>query len=89
MTLFLTGVLLLYTAVVVPVQIFVWSYDNPCNMFPTLYFDTFVDGFFIVSTFAVRSIRKALSAGTALSFPITKALKEHHRRRSTVVKICV
>ncbi len=84
-TLFLTGILLLYTAVVVPVQIFVWSYDNPCNKFPTLYLDNFVDAFFIVSTFAVRSIRKALSAGTALSFPITKALKEHRRRKSTLL----
>ena len=40
--------LLLYTAVIVPVQILMWSYDDPCVMFPTLYFDMFVDAFFIV-----------------------------------------
>ncbi len=41
-------VLLIYTAVIVPVQICMWNYDDPCNMFPTLYFDVFVDAFFMV-----------------------------------------
>ena len=45
-----SGALLLYTAVIVPVQIFVWSYEDPCVMFPTLYFDILVDLFFMVGT---------------------------------------
>ena len=40
--------LLVYTAMVVPIQICMWNYDDPCNMFPTLYFDVFVDIFFMV-----------------------------------------
>jgi hypothetical protein len=45
----LSGALLLYTAIIVPVQILMWSYDDPCVMFPTLYFDLLVDLFFMVS----------------------------------------
>ena len=41
-------VLLLYTAVIVPVQICMWNYDDPCNKFPTLPFDVIVDCFFMV-----------------------------------------
>jgi hypothetical protein len=44
----LSGVLLLYTAIIVPVQICMWKYDDPCNAFPTLYFDVIVDSFFLV-----------------------------------------
>ena len=29
-------------------QICFWSYDDPCNVFPTLFFDVFVDAFFVV-----------------------------------------
>ena len=43
-----SGLLLFYTAVIVPVQICMWSYDNPCNAFPTLPFDIIVDSFFLV-----------------------------------------
>lgn len=46
--LFLSGILLLYTAVVVPVQIFVWDYSDPCNKFPTLNVDVCADAFFLV-----------------------------------------
>jgi hypothetical protein len=46
--LFASGILLFYTAMVVPIQIFVWDYSDSCNMFPTLYFDIFVDVFFMV-----------------------------------------
>ena len=42
-------VLLFYTAVIVPVQILIWNYDDPCVMFPTLYFDILVDFFFMVT----------------------------------------
>jgi hypothetical protein len=44
-----SGTLLLYTALVVPAQIFLWDYSDMCNMFPTLYFDVAVDIFFLVS----------------------------------------
>jgi hypothetical protein len=40
--------LLLYTAVIVPVQICLWNYDDPCRAFPTLHFDVIVDSFFLV-----------------------------------------
>ena len=44
-----SGTFLLYTAVVAPVQIFLWEFDEAeCKNFPTLYFDLFVDTFFIV-----------------------------------------
>jgi hypothetical protein len=46
--LFLSGALLVYTALIVPVQICLWSYDDPCNIFPTLQFDIIVDTFFLV-----------------------------------------
>jgi hypothetical protein len=39
---------LIYTTVLVPVQICLWNYDDPCNKFPTLYFDVIVDSFFMV-----------------------------------------
>ncbi len=39
---------LIYTIVIVPVQICLWNYDDPCNKFPTLYFDIIVDTFFMV-----------------------------------------
>ncbi len=29
-------------------QICLWNYDDACNAFPTLYFDVFVDAFFLV-----------------------------------------
>ena len=46
--LFMSAFLLLYTSVIVPVQICLWNYDDPCNNFPTLFFDVFVDCFFLV-----------------------------------------
>ena len=54
-----SGALLLYTAVIVPVQIFVWSYEDPCVMFPTLYFDILVDLFFMVGTLARKMLTYA------------------------------
>ena len=44
----LSGLLLLYTAAIAPVQICLWNYEDPCNLFLTLYFDIFVDSFFVV-----------------------------------------
>ncbi len=46
--LFYSAALLLYTAVIVPVQICLWNYEDPCKAFPTLYFDIVVDTFFMV-----------------------------------------
>ncbi len=46
--LLISGLLLLYTALICPVQICMWNYDDPCNTFPTLRFDIFVDCFFMV-----------------------------------------
>ena len=46
--LFLSGLLLLYSAAVVPFQICMWDYNDPCNTFPTLKLDIFVDTFFLV-----------------------------------------
>ena len=46
--LFVSGLLLFYTAVVVPVQIFMWDYADPCHVFPTFYLDLFVDSYFLV-----------------------------------------
>ncbi len=39
---------LAYTAVIAPVQICLWNYNDPCNSIATLYFDAFVDIFFLV-----------------------------------------
>lgn len=44
----ISGLLLLYSAVVVPFQICIWDYSDPCNTFPTLLFDVVVDTFFLV-----------------------------------------
>jgi hypothetical protein len=47
--------LLLYTAVIAPVQVFIWEFnEEECNMFPTLYFDIYVDIFFMVTQLRVH-----------------------------------
>ncbi len=46
--LLISGLLLLYTALLSPVQICMWNYTDPCNTFPTLRFDVLVDCFFMV-----------------------------------------
>ncbi len=48
--LFTSGLLLVYTALVVPIQILLWDYSNQCRMFPTLYIDMMVDTFFLVKS---------------------------------------
>ncbi len=54
---FWSGLLLLYTAVVVPAQIFLWDYSEQCNTFPTLFVDVAVDSFFLVLELLEESIR--------------------------------
>ena len=49
--LFFSGLFLLYSAVVVPFQICMWDYSDPCNVFPTLRLDIVVDSFFLVIVF--------------------------------------
>ena len=49
--LFVSGMFLLYTAIVVPVQMFMWDYTDPCHTFPTLFADVFIDSYFLVSIF--------------------------------------
>lgn len=51
----LTASMLLYTAAIVPFQICLWNYDDPCNKFPSLYFDVFVDTFFLVTASPLRA----------------------------------
>jgi hypothetical protein len=45
---FASALLLLYTAIIAPVQLCLWDYADPCNTFPTLYWDVLVDAFFLV-----------------------------------------
>jgi hypothetical protein len=40
--------LLAYSAYAVPMQLSFWDREDPCNPFPTLYIDIFVDSFFLV-----------------------------------------
>ncbi len=44
----LTGVLLVYSSLIVPVQLSFWMKDDPCFVVPTLTLDVFVDFFFLV-----------------------------------------
>jgi hypothetical protein len=39
---------LVYTALVVPVQLSFWRDEDVCDPFPTLYFDVIIDTFFLV-----------------------------------------
>jgi hypothetical protein len=56
--LFVSGTFLLYTVIMAPVQIFVWEFnETECNLFPTLYFDMFVDMFFMVKFMQMLSIQ--------------------------------
>jgi hypothetical protein len=53
--LFLSGMLLLYTAIIAPAQVFLWEFNEvECNTFPTLYFDIAVDLFFLVNSLAMK-----------------------------------
>ncbi len=53
--LLISGFLLFYTAIIAPAQVFLWEFnDDECNSFPTLYFDVFVDSFFMVRSISVK-----------------------------------
>lgn len=87
--LFISGVLLLYTAIMAPVQIFLWEFDETkCNTFPTLYFDLGVDIFFLVTHssskylyFIVDSAMKIISLS-----PLTYC--SGHEQLEIVVQFC-
>ena len=81
----LSGLALLYTAAVVPVQIFLWDYDSACNRFPTLFFDIAVDSFFLVRRLSLslslsRSLALALALSLALALALSLSLHIHRRR---------
>ncbi len=59
----MSAMLLFYTAIIAPVQICFWNYDDPCNKFPTLYFDVYVDSFFVVRAWGLKSTRLLESVG--------------------------
>ena len=46
-----SAMMLVYSAFMVPVQLTFWNVDDPCWVYPTLYFDMFLDIFFLVETF--------------------------------------
>jgi len=71
-----SGLLLLYTAVVAPVQICMWNYEDPCNKFPTLYFDVFVDAFFLAETLLMFFVGYYNSDQTYVDF-LPKVVKRH------------
>jgi hypothetical protein len=56
--------LILYTAIIVPVQICMWSYEDPCTTFITLPFDVIVDCFFLVAETAERDAAEQGTRGT-------------------------
>ena len=74
-----SGLSLLYTAVVVPIQLFLWDYDDPCNVFPTLHLDLFVDLFFLVPPSLLHGMpatEQSIARGAA------PPLLRQHRQRS-------
>jgi hypothetical protein len=54
--LFISGVFLLYSSIVVPFQIFMWDYSDACNLFPTLLLDVGIDTFFMVRQLIKESL---------------------------------
>ena len=77
--LFLSGFLLSYTAVIVPVQICLWNYDDPCNIFPTLFFDVIVDSFFLVMRQEAHSCTCALRESWKLGLWQSFSNLQHYR----------
>jgi hypothetical protein len=74
--LFTSGLLLLYTALVVPIQMLLWDYSNPCIMFPTLYLDILVDSFFLVAILSIHLFEKSIKMehNLAATFVLTAVL---------------
>jgi hypothetical protein len=64
--LFTSGLLLVYTALVVPIQMLLWDYSNQCIMFPTLYIDMMVDSFFLVKFNSFKFVCLIVSYSDAL-----------------------
>ena len=61
--LFMSGMLLLYTAIIAPAQVFLWEFnEEECNVFPTLYFDILVDIFFLVKLLGLEFLTPIISS---------------------------
>ena len=45
----MNAVVLFYSAAIVPVQLSFWESEDICYVPPTIYFDVFVDSFFLVT----------------------------------------
>jgi hypothetical protein len=69
--LFVSGLLLLYSAVIVPFQICMWDYSDPCNTFPTLNLDMCVDTFFLVISYPRFHISRVMFRSSQSSLEIS------------------
>ena len=59
----MSGMLLLYTAIIAPAQVFLWEFnEEECNVFPTLYFDILVDIFFLVKLLGLEFLTPIISS---------------------------
>ena len=81
---FLSGALLFYGAFLLPVQLFMWDYSDPCNTFPTLRLDLFADTFFLVMKLRV------VHTLTTYSWQSTPRLKAHLATKAhyTQITLC-
>jgi hypothetical protein len=80
------AIFLVYTGALAPLQICFWSYDDPCNNFPTLFFDVFVDSFFLVLPSAVRPIPDYAKTLRTKSLPRLRACLLHLERAAAPPK---
>ena len=64
----ISGMLLLYTIAVAPVQIGFFRPTNNCDIFPTLFWDVAVDCFFVVRAFAATRARAASAARASFGY---------------------
>ena len=80
-TLCICGLLLIYSSVIIPPQLCLWNYDNSCSMFPTLYFDVFVDSFFLV--------KKIHTIHTFFSIYLWACFTGHRKDRHFIPSFCM
>jgi hypothetical protein len=81
-----SGISLLYTAVVVPPQIFLWDYSESCNTFSSLFIDNVVDSFFLVMLCSNVLLKPSLSCSFVIASPVAPCsnLKHGHCQIPTV-----
>ncbi len=86
--LFVSAILLLYSAAVVPFQICMWDYNDPCNVFPTLQFDMFVDVFFMVGSLWVELAAYGVkNAPRAIHFDHRHTFRSSRRRKRILLYV--